>query len=641
MSVHTARMEPDNSPAPETKLSGQPPELNGGPSEFELLSAINGTSGELIQALPAAIYTTDAEGRITSYNEAAAALWGCRPEIGKSEFCGSWKLFWPDGRPLPHDECPMALALKQKQPIRGMEAIAERPDGSRVAFVPYPTPLFDASGALTGAVNMLVDISDRKLTEQSVARSRDEQRALYEFTDRLFRATEPAEIYEAALEAIGAALGCERASILLFDDTGVMKFVAWRGLSDGYRAAVEGHSPWTAEAQDPEPICIPDVGAADLPSDLRSVVKAEGIGALAFVPLVARGRLIGKFMIYYGAPHRFADAEVELALTIARQLGLGIEHTRAEDVRRRAHRESALLAAIVETSEDAIVSKDLQGTITSWNRGAQRVFGYTTEEMIGQSIMLLIPPDRHNEEHEIIDRVRQGERVEPFDTVRRRKDGSEVHVSITVSPVKDASGRIAGASKIARDISERKRFEAQKDILLNEIKHRVKNTLATVQAMARQTLRTVSKDELQGFMSRLLAFGNAYDLLTSDNWDRATVRDVVGRAIEPFQAARFAVHGPAMLLDASQALKVTMVLHELATNAVKYGALSSSAGYVSIAWQQTADDDLQLIWKEIGGPPVSPPKRKGFGSLLIEQSGENVSFGYAPTGLTCTLRFAL
>jgi two-component system CheB/CheR fusion protein len=315
--------------------------------------------------------------------------------------------------------------------------------------------------------------------------------------------------------------------------------------------------------------------------------------------------------------------------------------TRGPTTYAAAEQASALLAAIVETSEDAIVSKDLQGIITSWNRGAERIFGYKAEEVVGKSIMLLIPPDRHSEEHEIIDRVRRGERVEHFDTVRRRKDGSEVYVSLAVSPVKDASGRIVGASKVARDIGERKRFEAQKDLLQNELKHRVKNTLATVQAMAGQSLRSASKEELSSFASRLQALGNAYDLLTSDHWDRATMRDVVSRAVGPFQETRFAVHGPAVLVDASQALRLTMVLPELATNAVKYGALSNGTGRVAIAWQLGTGTDLELTWKEVGGPPVSPPKRKGFGSLLIEQSGENVVFGYAPTGLTCSLHFAL
>jgi PAS domain S-box-containing protein len=124
---------------------------------------------QLLDALPAAVYTTDAAGRITFYNEAAAALWGCRPELGKSEWCGSWRLFWPDGTPLPHDECPMAVALKENRAVRDAEAIAERPDGTRVPFIPFPTPLHDASGKLVGAVNMLVDITARKRAEDQQA----------------------------------------------------------------------------------------------------------------------------------------------------------------------------------------------------------------------------------------------------------------------------------------------------------------------------------------------------------------------------------------------------------------------------------------------------------------------------------------
>ena len=126
---------------------------------------VNVLSRDAIEAIPAAVYMTDAEGCLTFYNEAAAALWGCRPELGDTKFCGSWKLYWPDGTPLPHDQCPMAMALHQRRPIRGMEAVAERPDGTRIPFIPYPTPLFDESGRLTGAVNMLVDISERKRAE--------------------------------------------------------------------------------------------------------------------------------------------------------------------------------------------------------------------------------------------------------------------------------------------------------------------------------------------------------------------------------------------------------------------------------------------------------------------------------------------
>jgi len=120
---------------------------------------------EILDALPAALYTTDADGRITYYNEAAVEMSGRRPVLGDDKWCVTWKLFWPDGTPLAHDECPMAVALKEKRPVRGAEAVAERPDGSRIPFIPYPTPLFDSAGEMIGAVNVLVDIGHRKEAE--------------------------------------------------------------------------------------------------------------------------------------------------------------------------------------------------------------------------------------------------------------------------------------------------------------------------------------------------------------------------------------------------------------------------------------------------------------------------------------------
>jgi PAS domain S-box-containing protein len=121
---------------------------------------------ELLNALPAAIYTTDAKGRLTYYNEAAAEMWGYRPTPGTTEWCGSWKLYWSDGTPMAHSDCPMAVSLREDRAVRGLEAICERPDGTRVPFAPYPTPLHDEAGQLVGAVNMLIDITERKRAEE-------------------------------------------------------------------------------------------------------------------------------------------------------------------------------------------------------------------------------------------------------------------------------------------------------------------------------------------------------------------------------------------------------------------------------------------------------------------------------------------
>jgi PAS domain S-box-containing protein len=255
----------------------------------------------LLDALPAAIYVTDAAGRIIYYNQAAADLVGREPQLGTDEWCVSWRLFSPDGHPMRHDECPMAIALKEDRAVRGEQAILERPDGTRIPFAPYPTPLRDASGKLIGAVNMLVDISERQAADD------------------------------------------------------------------------------------------------------------------------ARG----------------------------------------------------YLAAIVESSDDAIISKTLEGIVTSWNRGAETIFGYRPEEMIGHPVAVLFPPDRLSEEDVILGRIRRGERVEHFETVRRHKDGHLIDVSLTISPVRNGSGRIVGASKIARDITDRKRAEAALRDLNGQLEQRV------------------------------------------------------------------------------------------------------------------------------------------------------------------------
>ena len=161
------------------------------------------------------------------------------------------------------------------------------------------------------------------------------------------------------------------------------------------------------------------------------------------------------------------------------------------DIGDRKHSEESdwRLAAIVENCDDAIVSKDLQGIIRSWNAGAQRLFGYSAEEVVGKPITILIPTDRQHEEPGILERIRRGERIEHYETVRQRKDGSLVDISLTVSPVKNANGEVIGASKIARDITERKRARELQKLFVDEMKHRIKNTLATVQAIATQTMR--------------------------------------------------------------------------------------------------------------------------------------------------------
>ncbi|HVU18284.1 MAG TPA: PAS domain S-box protein [Candidatus Didemnitutus sp.] len=248
---------------------------------------------ELVRALPIAVYMCDASGLITLFNAAAVALWGRTPEIGTEYWCGSYRIYDAAGGPLALDQCPMAVTLRESRPVRGIEIIIERPDGSRRHVLPHPEPIRDTSGAMVGVVNMLLDITDEKLAGEAVRR----------------------------------------------------------------------------------------------------------------------------------------------------------------------------LAAIVESSDDAIISRNLDDIVTTWNRGAEILFGYTAPEIVGRSVELLLPALGAPADLLPYHRARLSERVEHYETLGRRKDGGTVDVSVTVSPIRDASGRVIGASKIARNISERKRAEEQANFL--------------------------------------------------------------------------------------------------------------------------------------------------------------------------------
>jgi len=303
---------------------------------------------EIIDALPAAVYTTDAAGRITHFNRAAIQFSGRTPQLGTDHWCVNWKMYHADGRPMLHHECPMAIALKEGRIIEGAEAIAERPDGTRRWFTPFPTVVRDEQGEITGGINMLVDITERKRAEKALADALRHQKALYQVVDRLHRASSLHEIYGAAMDAICDALQCDRVSILLYEDSATMRFVSWRGLSDEYRNAVEGHSPWERANPDPQPVCIEDITHAELDEPLKKTILAEGIHACAFIPLVSGGKLVGKFMMYFNTPHAFADFELDLSLTIAHQIAFAIERRRADEAVRESEERFRNLAETLD-----------------------------------------------------------------------------------------------------------------------------------------------------------------------------------------------------------------------------------------------------------------------------------------------------
>src|SRR5262245_61373026 len=308
----------------------------------------------------------------------------------------------------------------------------------------------------------------------------------------------------------------------------------------------------------------------------------------------------------------------------------------------------AWLAAIVEHSDDAIVSKNLDGIVTSWNLGAERIFGYQAHEMVGQSILKLIPPDRQSEEDYILAIVRRGERLQHYDTVRRRKDGRLIDVSLTVSPIV-ANGKIVGIAKIARDITERKQAQLAQTLLLRELNHRTKNLLAIADSIVRQTSKTAPpRDLIDRISHRLHALSVNQDLMVEYEWRGADIARIIESQLAPIvddRASRINLSGPPCILSPRTAQAMGLTIFELASNALRYGALSAQTGMVHIVWaiaDQSGGREFRMRWQELGGPPAMPPSAPGFGSTIIERVIARSLLGtakvtYAPSGLTWEL----
>lgn len=286
---------------------------------------------------------------------------------------------------------------------------------------------------------------------------------------------------------------------------------------------------------------------------------------------------------------------------------------------KQAERGAAMLAAIVASSSDGVVSKTLSGMVTSWNKSAERIFGYSEQEMLNQSIRRIIPDERQAEEDSILATVMSGNMIDNFETVRIRKDGVPIDVSVTVSPVRDHTGRIVGASKIVRDITDQRQTQQQLRALLAEVNHRSKNLLSLVQAIARQMTRQGKRLDLDRFLERLQAIASNQDLLIRNDWRFIPLADLVHSQLRAFSDAigsRISITGPQIELTPEAAQSIGMALHELATNAAKYGALSDGQGHIDIGWTHRAGK-FSMHWSESGGPPVVPPTRLGFGSKVI------------------------
>ena len=349
------------------------------------------------------IISEDLSGFIVSWNPGAERLFGYSAEemVGKPI-----TTIIPDH--LQGEEPRFLECITAGGRIEHYETIRRCKDGRLVDVSLTVSPMRDEYGTIVGASKIARDVTARKRAEAVVSRRADEQAALYRFTNRLYRAESLKDVYEAALHAIMDAMHCSRASILRCDSDGVMRFVAWRGLSDDYRRATTGHSPWTLDDANPEPVWMTDIDRAELDAPLKTIVKQEGIAALAFIPLMAEGRLVGEFMVYYDTPRAFDGEAIELALTLARQLGFAIERMRAEQARLSIQAELRMLSERLEeeverrtlerdriwnVSEDLLAVSNFEGYFLSINPAWTRLLGWTEDEVRSMHVSELRHPE--------------------------------------------------------------------------------------------------------------------------------------------------------------------------------------------------------------------------------------------------------
>ena len=421
----------------------------------------------LVSQATAGISETDLEGRLIFVNAAFCEMLG----YSEMELLGKtiWELTFTED--LEENKRLFKRMVDQDKPYQ-FEKRFIRKDGSLLWTSVSVTVIHDSADEPKGGVGVVLNIEKRKQAEAALAEYARQQESLYRLSDELHHTESLTAVFDASLDAILSALQCDRASILLYDDANVMRFVAWRGLSEGYRKATDGHSPWKPEERDPQPVVMDDVRTPELSESLRAVIQVEGIASLAFIPLVSNGRLIGKFMVYFDAPHAFEEGELDFGLTIARLLASAIGRKRA-DVQLRESEER--FRTLANAMPSIVWTAAPDGKITYANDQWFQYAGITPEENARGWPELVLHPDDYQrcvrEWNHALETVPDEYLIE---VRNRRYDGQYRWFQTRAVPVRDASGRALAWYGVTTDIHER--IEAENRLaLLAEISELLRN----------------------------------------------------------------------------------------------------------------------------------------------------------------------
>ena len=694
---------------------------------------------ELLDSLPVALYTTDNEGTITYYNQAAVDLAGFTP-LDAQKWSVAWKLLDANDEPMEHNACPMAEAIRTKKPVRNKEAKAIRPDGKIISFIPHPTLLHDSEGNINGAVNVLVDITERRAMEERLRESEDHYRHVIELTPHVSWTCDPdgtITSYSSKWNAITGqgdeALvdgGWQRAlhpsDVSRYVDDLHVAMATGNPLDSEFRLLDQGHNDYRwfrsrayprrdktgkiirwygvmedvhEHYQDRERLRISDERFA-------LATNAAKIGVWDWEPLSGRvvwneqqaalfGRSLDEFDGTIGAwssmivPDDRVKVQEDCEKFFAQQLGefeFGYRVVRPDgqlrhicaiarafyeqnepvrvvgtctDITERTVSRQALadserrLQATYESAGVGISEVDTTGRYLRTNSAWTKLTGRAVEDYAGKTFFDFIdnPLDRV-ETKALFDKVVKGE-LGSFTRQRSytRTNGKVWWAEITTSAVRDDKNRFLYAVRVSQNITERRQQEEEERLLMGELNHRVKNTLATIQSLFRQSLKaTDSLDAFEeSFLGRLHALEATHAVLMKTNWaGGASLADVLRAELAPFhgeKSLRWTGFGPPIILNTSAAVYLGLILHELATNAVKYGSLGNDGGQLNVMWhlyeEAKGAEYLRITWTESDGPAVVAPGKPGFGSKLLQsisrQFGGQVAHTYDPTGVEAVI----
>jgi PAS domain S-box-containing protein len=509
------------------------------------------------------------------------------------------------------------------------------------------TPIAGEDGRVAGIFNQGQDITARILSERR-------NRLMLSLSDQLREAETPGEVLATGLELVGSRVGVERLFFGDVVDGEVLRIDAcWSGETLTPIAGTLSLDFFGDDALEAlrlgESFSVEDIEHDARTSDpaVRERLAEIEARAVMLVPIVRNGACVSVLAAQHNIPRPWTLHDHNLLRSVAGRLWHELSRARANMALKESERRHRL---IFEQARDIIFTADLDQRISACNPAAAAAIGLPADQIVGRSIGDFIPREEFEKTTAMLQQKLTEGGMTRYEVSVITAEGRvrlwDINSALTI----DLDGHPIGLHAVVRDITEQRAFDEQQQLLINELNHRVKNTLALVQGLALQSFkrdRTVPEGQ-DIFQARLAMLAAAHDLLTQEKWEGATVTALVFDATAPYAdpPGRIMASGDNVFLAPKAAISLGMALHELGTNAAKYGALSTPEGRVLINWTISPDRTFNFLWQETNGPPVAVPTRQGFGLRMIERAlmsdlNGNVVISFEPDGLTCRITAAL